>query len=71
MFLILWLQTRGLRWLEAFIIVLPGVIALSFANQIAMADPEWGAVIRGFAPTAEIVANPAMFYLPWASLGPG
>ncbi|MFO0514248.1 MAG: Nramp family divalent metal transporter, partial [Rhodobacterales bacterium] len=50
-FLILWLQTRGFRWLEAFIIVLLGVIAVCFAIQIAMADPEWGAVIRGFAPT--------------------
>ncbi len=32
-----------------------GVIAVCFAVQIAMADPDWGAVIRGFAPTTEIV----------------
>jgi len=68
-FLILWLQTKGFRWLEAFIIVLLGVIAVCFAVQIAMADPEWGAVIRGFAPTTEIVTNPNMLYLALGILG--
>jgi manganese transport protein len=34
-----------------------------------MADPEWGAVIRGFAPTTEIVTNPAMLYLALGILG--
>lgn len=69
MFLILWLQSKGFRWLEAFIIVLLGVIAVCFAVQIAMADPEWGAVIRGFAPTTEIVTNPDMLYLALGILG--
>src|SRR5712692_712434 len=62
-FLILWLQNLGFRWIEAFIVTLLGVIAVCFAIQIAMADPNWGAVIRGFAPTTEIVTNPEMLYL--------
>jgi manganese transport protein len=62
-FLILYLQTKGFRWVEAFIITLLGVIAVCFAIQIALADPEWGAVIRGFFPTTEIVTNPEMLYL--------
>jgi manganese transport protein len=37
--------------------------------QIAMADPDWGAVIRGFAPTTEIVTNPDMLYLALGILG--
>src|SRR5690348_9285701 len=57
-FIILWLQNLGFRWIEAFIVTLLGVIAVCFAVQIAMADPEWGAVIRGFAPTTDIIANP-------------
>jgi manganese transport protein len=48
-FLILWLQNKGFRWIEAFIITLLGVIAVCFVVQIAMADPNWGEVIRGFA----------------------
>ncbi len=68
-FLILWLQTKGFRWLEAFIITLLGVIALCFGIQIMLADPDWGGVIRGFAPTVEIVRNPEMLYLALGILG--
>jgi len=68
-FLILWMQNLGFRWVEAFIVTLMGVIALSFAIQIAMADPDWGAVIRGFAPTTEIVRNPDMLYLAIGIIG--
>jgi manganese transport protein len=68
-FLILWLQTKGFRWIEAFIITLMGVIALSFLVQIAMANPDWGQVIRGFAPTTEIVTNPDMLYLALGIIG--
>jgi manganese transport protein len=34
-----------------------------------MADPDWGAVIRGFAPTTQIVSNPEMLYLALGILG--
>jgi manganese transport protein len=68
-FLILWLQNIGFRWIEALIVTLLGVIAVCFAVQIAMANPEWGAVIRGFAPTTEIVKNPDMLYLAIGIIG--
>ena len=68
-FLILWLQTKGFRWLEAFVITLLGVIAVCFGIQIALADPDWGAVILGFAPTVQIVTNPEMLYLALGILG--
>ena len=56
-FLILALQAFGFRWIEAFVVAMLGVIAACFAVQIALADPDWGAVLRGFAPTSEIIAN--------------
>lgn len=68
-FLILWMQTLGFRWVEAFIVTLLGVIAVCFAIQIALADPDWGAVIRGFAPTTQVVSNPDMLYLALGILG--
>jgi len=68
-FLILYLQRIGFRWVEALIITLLGVIAVCFGIQIALADPDWGAVIKGFAPTTEIVTNPAMLYLALGILG--
>src|SRR5712691_415341 len=68
-FLVLWMQHLGFRWVEAFIVTMMGIIALSFAIQIALADPDWGAVIRGFAPTTEIVRNPDMLYLAIGIIG--
>src|SRR5215211_2761986 len=68
-FLILYLQNKGFRWIEAFIITLLGVIAVCFLVQIAMASPDWGAVVRGFAPTTEIVTNPDMLYIALGILG--
>jgi manganese transport protein len=68
-FLILYLQRLGFRYLEALIITLLGVIAACFAIQIALANPEWGPLIRGFAPTTEIVRNPEMLYLAMGILG--
>ena len=59
-FIILYLQRLGFRYVEALIITLLGVIAVCFAVQIGLADPNWGEVIRGFAPTVEIVKNPEM-----------
>jgi manganese transport protein len=68
-FLILALQAFGFRWIEAFVVAMLGVIAACFAVQIALADPDWGAVIRGFAPATDILANPAMLYLALGILG--
>lgn len=68
-FLILWLQNRGFRYVEAFVIALLGVIAACFLVQIAMADPDWNAVIRGFAPSVEIATNPQMLYLALGIIG--
>src|SRR5258708_13359282 len=46
-----------------------GVIGACFAVQIALADPDWGAVLRGFAPTKDILANREMLYLALGILG--
>ncbi len=68
-FLILGMQAMGFRWVEAFILGMLGIIAACFAIQIAMADPDWSEVIRGFAPTTQIVANREMLYLALGILG--
>jgi manganese transport protein len=68
-FLILWMQRLGFRWIEAFIVTLLGVIAICFAIQIALAKPDWRGVILGFAPTVDIVTNPEMLYLALGIIG--
>jgi manganese transport protein len=67
--LILFLQQRGFRLLEAFIIALLVVIAGCFAYQLALSQPEIGAVLGGFVPQPEIVTNPAMLYIAIGILG--
>ena len=68
-FLILYLQKLGFRWIEGFVIALLAVIAVCFAIQIFMADPVWGDVIRGFAPTTDILKDPDMLYIALGILG--
>jgi manganese transport protein len=68
-FLILALQRLGFRWVEAFVMSLLTVIAICYGLQIALAQPELGAVIRGFAPTTEILHNKDMLYIALGILG--
>jgi manganese transport protein len=68
-FVILWLQHLGFRWIESFVVALLGVITACFAVQIALADPDWRGVILGFAPTIDIITNPDMLYLSLGILG--
>jgi len=67
--LILALQAFGFRWIEAFVVAMLGVIAACFAVQIALADPDWGKVIRGLLPSRNLVANREMLYLALGILG--
>ena len=68
-FLILALQAFGFRWIEAFVVAMLGVIAACFAVQIALADPDWGDVLRGFAPSRDLFSNREMLYLALGILG--
>ncbi len=68
-FLVLYLQNKGFRWIEAFIITLLAIIALCFVAQLVLAQPEVSGILDGFIPKPEIVTNPAMLYLALGILG--
>ena len=68
-FLVLLLMNRGFRFLEAFVIALIVVIAVSFAVQIVAASPTVAEVLRGFLPSSEIVTNPAALYIAIGIIG--
>ncbi|WP_439925753.1 Nramp family divalent metal transporter [Nitrobacter sp. JJSN] len=68
-FLLLLLMNRGFRFLEAFVVALLIVIAVCFAVQIVAAAPPVAEVLRGFAPSREIVTNPAMLYIAIGIIG--
>jgi len=67
--LILLLQNKGFRWLEAFVIALIGIIGVCFAAELAFAHPAIAEVVRGLVPTTQIVTNPAMLYIAIGILG--
>src|SRR3712207_9477600 len=46
--LILWLQNRGVRWLEALIAGLIFLVFGCFAAQLALAQPIWAEVFAGY-----------------------
>ncbi|MSP04138.1 MAG: divalent metal cation transporter [Acetobacteraceae bacterium] len=68
-FLILWLQNKGVRWLEAFIIGMLVLIFGCFAVQVILSQPEWGAVARGYIPSLSIVTNQTQLYIAMGILG--
>lgn len=68
-FLLLLLMNRGFRFLEAFVVALLIVIAVCFAIQIVAAAPPVAEVLRGFAPSREIVTNPEMLYIAIGIIG--
>ncbi|NDQ57199.1 MAG: divalent metal cation transporter [Acidipila sp.] len=67
--LILALQGRGFRWIEALVITLIGVISACFAYEIFFAQPLWHDAVRGFLPTLQVVSNPAMLYIAIGIMG--
>ena len=67
--LLLYLMNKGFRFLEAFVIAMLIVIFTCFAIQIAAASPPIGALLAGFVPSTEIVANPAMLYIAIGIIG--
>ena len=67
--IVLFLQHRGFRYVEALVVALIVAIAGSFAIQILLARPDMGALVGGFIPQTSIVTNPEMLYIALGILG--
>lgn len=67
--LILLLQHRGFRWLEAFVIVLVATIGACFAIELLLAQPALGEMLRGLIPTTEIISDKSKLYIAIGILG--
>ncbi|ONG49399.1 divalent metal cation transporter [Pseudoroseomonas deserti] len=68
-FVILWLQHKGMRRLEALVFGLILLIVGCFGLQILLADPDWGAVLRGYVPAASIATDQAQLYIAMGIIG--
>src|SRR5437016_8123774 len=67
--LILLLQHKGFRYLEALVIALVATIGICFGVELAMAQPALAEMAQGLLPRGEIVTNPAMLYIAIGILG--
>ncbi|HMH79312.1 MAG TPA: Nramp family divalent metal transporter [Candidatus Acidoferrum sp.] len=67
--IVLALQGRGFRLIEAFVITLIASIALCFAYEIFFAQPIWREAAVGFIPRWEILRNREMLYIGIGILG--
>jgi manganese transport protein len=67
--LILALQQRGFRKLEAFVVALLLIIVGCFAVELALAQPAIADIARGLIPDPRIATDPAMLYIAVGILG--
>ena len=68
-FVILLLQDKGFRYIEAIVITLIGTITLSFLAELFLSAPTITSLLVGFIPTSQLVFNPSMLYLAIGILG--
>jgi manganese transport protein len=66
---VLLLQGRGFRLVEAFVVTLIASIAICFAYEIFFARPLWLEAAHGFIPRLEILRNREMLYIAIGIIG--
>ena len=66
---LLLLQQKGYRYLEAIVMVLIGTIILCFGIEIIIAQPQLLPLLQGFIPTKELFTNSEMLYISVGILG--
>jgi len=67
--IVLFLQHKGFRYVEALVVALICLIAGSFAVELWLARPDYVGVAMGFIPRTEIVIDPSMLYIAIGILG--
>lgn len=67
--MLLLLQSKGFRYVEALIITLVATIAGCFTAQIIFSRPDVGGILMGFVPNHQIVQNWQMLYIAVGILG--
>jgi manganese transport protein len=67
--IVLYLQNRGFRYVEALVVSLIFLIAGCFAIEIWLARPDAGALALGFVPRVAILENREMLYIAIGILG--
>ncbi|OPH46615.1 divalent metal cation transporter [Paenibacillus ferrarius] len=67
--LVLMLQNKGFRYIEAIVISLIVTIFVCFGIEMILSKPDIVGIMGGFVPSTEIIKNPAMLYIALGILG--
>jgi manganese transport protein len=67
--LLLLLQGKGFRYVEALVITLVATVGVCFALEILFSKPDVVGILAGYLPKPEIVRNPEMLYIAIGILG--
>src|SRR3989440_941405 len=67
--LVLYLQTKGFRYVEAIVITLIAIIGGCFAAELIFSQPSSTGILLGFIPHPGIIANQGMLYVSIGILG--
>jgi manganese transport protein len=68
-FVVLFLQNKGFRYIEALVIAVIALIGACFVSELIFANPNFSGVLGGFIPQVEIVRNPEALYIAIGILG--
>jgi manganese transport protein len=66
---VMYLQHKGFRLIEAFVIALISTIALCFVLEMAFSHPDPFGILTGFVPTHQVITNRDMLFVAIGILG--
>jgi manganese transport protein len=66
---VLFLQTKGFRYIEVLVITLIATIAGCFALELFFSKPHFGLLLSGFLPSPDLLQNQSMLYIAIGIIG--
>jgi len=66
---VLFLQSKGFRYIEALVITLIATIAGCFAAELVWSKPGYFGMLMGFVPGPQLLTNPDMLYISIGIIG--
>ncbi len=66
---LLFLQGKGFRYVEALVIMLVATVGICFTAEILFSRPDVAGIFAGYVPRREILQNPEMLYIAIGILG--
>src|SRR4051812_11444480 len=67
--IVLFLQNKGFRYIEALVIMLMFLIGGCFAWELIASKPDLLGIAKGFVPSPQIISDPGMLYIAIGILG--